>query len=100
MAKPKVTKVATSHIDKMFGQVVLIKCDMAGKEVPAKVAVERYATVTGIGGDHIVIEWALDSGLHIFARESGKCVESHAGRMRGYEIAPWEMDRFKGSKSA
>lgn len=54
---------------------------------------ERYGEITGVSGDAYHVQWR--GGLHhTFCRETGKCLESPFGEMRGFMIAPEEMARF------
>lgn len=104
-AAPRASRPATlagQPITSWGGAVVLVKYQTdvlvpAGGEPP--ILCERYAEITGIGATEFLVQWAGDpepDHLHGFHRETGTCIESRAGIMRGYQIAPWEMDRLRG----
>lgn len=54
---------------------------------------ERYATVAGIDGHHVLVDW--EGLLHLFSRERGRCIESANGIMKGWRIHPDELPRFQ-----
>ncbi len=58
---------------------------------------ERYATVSGISGLHVLVTWE-DDVLHYFSNTDGRCLESSNGIMRGWRIHPDELPRFQRNR--
>ena len=54
---------------------------------------ERYGVIESISGDAYHVTWR-GGREHVFCRETGRCLESPFGEVRGFVIAAEEMDRF------
>lgn len=79
--------------ESFYGPVILCKDSAASApDRPEIPSIERYAEVTGVMGDAYVVAWRGRS--HLFCRDTGKCIESQHGEMRGYAIAGMDMERF------
>lgn len=53
----------------------------------------RYCVAIGNDGRTVMLGWK-DSDRHTFSRDTGQCIESSDGSMKGWMIAPHEMHRY------
>ena len=83
-----VSEAVRDVMSRWQGPVDLVRADAQGTQCTT-----RYGTVFVVFDGRVAVSWCT-SDEHSFDAQTGMCIESSDGRMKGWRIVPWEMHRF------